>query len=1000
MVEYPRGSEWRIWDLHVHTPASNGFVGSFDQVITQINNSDCALVGINDYCTISGYKTLLSGRSEINKALLPVVELRMHNVIGDRRSKSSPVRINFHIVFNPDIDDLTKVEDFLKSLSFKDTSGKDRFVSSVYDDKEQLLKVSLDYFGVLDSLQKNADLAGNYLVILPYEGYGGIDGIDSSNSFIKPAMINRADLLMSAQKSEIDFFLWRDPKFTEEHYRKSLIKPMACIKGSDSHHHDYPIGKLPGSDSTPGDKSCWIKADPTFLGLRQVVNEPEDRVFIGYTPPALSEIANKKTKYIDAISIKKIDSHDFNENWFDCDLVINPGLVSIIGNKGSGKSALADTIALLANSGNWEDFSFLNEDKFLHPKSGKGHHFEAFLTWRSGGKSKTLPLDFKPDKLDYEYVKYLPQKYLEKICTELNTGERTRFDDELEAVVFSHVALDERLGARNLQELLQLRSEARGQNASFLEAKLKAINKQIADIEEQVKPSRISTIQEELEDLNRQFTTLKKGEPKEVIPIEDDPSKQEARKAAVSMINNISNEINELKQTIEGEETHLGAIRKNLNEIGRLEAILARLTEALQQARVDWKALGQGAAIDFDKVVQLRTDDTLLKQAKLNFELDIAKIEGNLSSQDKQGLKAKLKAKEEQLEKLKDSLEVPLREYQAYRQAFLDWQNRLKKLTGDSQTPGTIEYLKAILENANQLEIQRRQLFDERDDKIRLLYKEISGLAEDYRNLYAPIKEFVSGFSADPKIALELEVSIVDRGFVETLSEYLNFGRKGFYYGRDEGEKKLRDMIAKVDLNNEDEVIDLIHAFLRTVTLDKDNVAKDRTISDYLKDKKPAEQLYNYLTTLGYLEPSYKLTWEGVPLGQLSPGERGTVLLVFYLLIDKSDNPLIIDQPEENLDNETVYLVLCKCIKYAKTKRQIIVVTHNPNLAVVCDSEQVIHANIDKADGNRITYQSGSIENPEINKLLVKVLEGTRPAFDNRDSKYKLVMHSGSLRNI
>jgi hypothetical protein len=64
-------------------------------------------------------------------------------------------------------------------------------------------------------------------------------------------------------------------------------------------------------------------------------------------------------------------------------------------------------------------------------------------------------------------------------------------------------------------------------------------------------------------------------------------------------------------------------------------------------------------------------------------------------------------------------------------------------------------------------------------------------------------------------------------------------------------------------------------------------------------------------------------------------------------------------------------------------------VTHNPNLAVVCDSEQIIHASIDKKDGNRVTYISGSIESPEINKHLIDVLEGTRPAFDNRNSKYR-----------
>ncbi|GAH45789.1 unnamed protein product, partial [marine sediment metagenome] len=60
----------------------------------------------------------------------------------------------------------------------------------------------------------------------------------------------------------------------------------------------------------------------------------------------------------------------------------------------------------------------------------------------------------------------------------------------------------------------------------------------------------------------------------------------------------------------------------------------------------------------------------------------------------------------------------------------------------------------------------------------------------------------------------------------------------------------------------------------------------------------------------------------------------------------------------------------------------------NPNLAVVCDAEQVICADLEKPNNYRMHYISGAIENPIINKAIVDILEGTRPAFDNRDSKY------------
>ena len=134
--------------------------------------------------------------------------------------------------------------------------------------------------------------------------------------------------------------------------------------------------------------------------------------------------------------------------------------------------------------------------------------------------------------------------------------------------------------------------------------------------------------------------------------------------------------------------------------------------------------------------------------------------------------------------------------------------------------------------------------------------------------------------------------------------------------------------------------------------------------------------------------PKYQLKWAGKEIEELSPGERGTLLLVFYFLIDQRDIPLIIDQPEDNLDNQTVYDTLAVCLRDARKRRQVIIVTHNPNLAVVCDADQVIHSFIDKLARNKVTYTTGALENPTTNKLSVDVLEGTRPAFVQRDRKY------------
>ena len=158
--------------------------------------------------------------------------------------------------------------------------------------------------------------------------------------------------------------------------------------------------------------------------------------------------------------------------------------------------------------------------------------------------------------------------------------------------------------------------------------------------------------------------------------------------------------------------------------------------------------------------------------------------------------------------------------------------------------------------------------------------------------------------------------------------------------------------------------------------------------SNQMRKGKPVLALYTYIFSLDYLKPRYALRMGDKELDQLSPGERGTLLLVFYLLVDKDDIPLVIDQPEENLDNQTVYELIVPCIKEAKQRRQLFIVTHNPNLAVVCDAEQIIWADLDKKKNYVMNYVSGAIESRILNRAAVDILEGTMPAFDNRDSKY------------
>ena len=199
----------------------------------------------------------------------------------------------------------------------------------------------------------------------------------------------------------------------------------------------------------------------------------------------------------------------------------------------------------------------------------------------------------------------------------------------------------------------------------------------------------------------------------------------------------------------------------------------------------------------------------------------------------------------------------------------------------------------------------------------------------------------------------------------------------------------IRTLFDTYDLNDKEGVTGFIsNLFEKIETASKGNNEKAVGISNILKKDQTANAVYDLIFGLEFLEPRYSLVFQDTQIEQLSPGQRGALLLIFYLLVDKGQLPIILDQPEENLDNETVFRLLVPVLSEAKKKRQIIMVTHNPNLAVVCDAEQIIYANFSRSNNFTISYQAGAIENDEINKRVVTVLEGTKPAFDNRSGKY------------
>jgi ABC-type cobalamin/Fe3+-siderophores transport system ATPase subunit len=120
---------------------------------------------------------------------------------------------------------------------------------------------------------------------------------------------------------------------------------------------------------------------------------------------------------------------------------------------------------------------------------------------------------------------------------------------------------------------------------------------------------------------------------------------------------------------------------------------------------------------------------------------------------------------------------------------------------------------------------------------------------------------------------------------------------------------------------------------------------------------------------------------------KLSLGQQQSVLLALMLASD-SDRPLIIDQPEDNLDGEFIYSTLVPVLRRAKERRQIIIVTHNPNVAVLGDAELIIVMKAIHDSGEIVSR--GSIDNHATREAACAILEGAKEAFLRRARMYGL----------
>ncbi len=992
-MKYPKGSEWRRWDLHVHTPASAGYSGTYDQVITQIKSSDVAVVGINDYFTIEGYKEVVSRLGDTSdKVILPVVEMRMHNVLANRHSDDSGVRINFHVIFNSfdmgrNIDLVPFIENFLKSIKYTKASAQEGRIGDIYSDKNALLNdVTVDYNIVLDDLEKSEDLAGNYLIWLPYDEYGGVDGIKSTNFPFKPALINRAHIIGSSNPSEINYFL-----DNSDDYLTYFEKEKPCIKGSDSKSHEYPLGKLKDPDSNPVNKYCWIKADPTFEGLKQIVREPKYRVYIGEMPSKLALIAKNKTRYIQSVSINKVAASHNKDTWFNNDIEFNSGLIAIIGNKGKGKSALAEILGLLGNSKNHEHFSFLKDEKFK--KNKLASHFEARIKWLEDADQYSMNLMDTPDPSKVERVKCIPQNYLEILCNSLDK----KFQEEIDSVIFSHIDDTEKIEKPNLNDLIAYKTQIIENKISKIQDDIAKINENIIALEDQLKSEYLTQLEEQLKLITNELKSHCGIRPERMARPEGDKATEKKQQELYSILTKLNDEVRCIEETIKNKKKELLEINKKIERLnivkGKIEKFENSYSDLEKELKFDLNDL---LGIALPDIIDLKISYKKIneKLSALDFEKKdlirvlIIRYEQGSEKDMKDNLFKKLKEKQELRQKAQAQVDEPSKKYQKYLENLEEW----RQLFHDKSAKRK-EFKKELKRITHEAPLLLASEQSDREKQIGVLFSLLEQKVIVYETLYKRVIDFIKDERSKNQF-MELNFSaeiMLSSDFDEKFLSYIDRGKKGSFQGVKESYALIKEIKQKYDVSKVTDVISFIKDIFEKLREETDNGKKIiRVLENQLVHGKTIGSLYAYFYLLRFLKIDYCLKWGEKLLEDLSPGERGAVLLIFYLLIDRKDSPLIIDQPEENLDNESIYYLLVRYIKEAKNRRQIFIVTHNPNLAVVCDAEQVIYCSLDKKNKYEVSYEMGSIENNVIKQRIINILEGTKPAFTNRQDKYEL----------
>lgn len=975
------GSVWRRWDPHIHAPGTllnDQFAGDWDGFVDGINRASPAaeILGITDYFSIAGYRAVrklyIEGRLPRVKLLFPNVELRID--IATERKRP----INVHLLFSPDDPDHEKkIEQVLTRLSFE-YQGRpypctadgltalgqvhnplQKDAAAAKSEGANQFKVPVDQ---LRSLFRNDTwVVQNCLVAVCTNSTDGTAGLqkDASFSAWRKEVERLAHLMFSGNPKTRDFWLGRGDRDTTA-LEQEYGGPKPCLHGCDAHE----IAKVLVPDD---ERYCWIKGDPSFEALRQTLLEPDERVWIGRTPPSrhdagscISEVSTGSTDWLTNRAIR-----------------LNPGLVAIIGSRGSGKTALADLLAAGANV----DSPQLLTSSFLHRASHPVNHLKRAVVKLTWGNDATATRSLNPDEAvgwdegRSEGVRYLSQQFVEQLCS--SAGLAVELRQEIERVIFEATDSTERFDADSFEQLADIHLGPIQANRRETQEAIQQISSQI--VAEDALHNRLETITKEREVLQQRITKTR-ADMLNLMPKgqEERAKRLAALEAALATATTGVDKLKRARVRVEDLQRSVTRMRAE-----SFPQHLAKLKNDFQEAGLtpaEWQPFAVTFSGDVERVLTARLAALNGEIGRLTHgEPDIA-IDLTSPPSEKWPQQVLLKERD----KAKEAVGIDAQKQRRY----TDLQRALEKEERSFQrATGELEHANGAAQRKQELADRRRKLYQ----GVFQSYLEEQAVLT---RLYGPLQqhlEHAKGSLSRLRFTVSREVNLTP--WIEAGERLFDLRKESALRGhgglRREAEKWL---LRAWKLGTAEAVATAMQSFIQELHPEfqksRPSTVLPAQIAEWM------QQVAAWVYSTDHIQMRYSVTYDGVAIEHLSPGTRGIVLLLLYLVIDRHDRrPLIIDQPEENLDPKSVFDELVPHFRDARRRRQVIIVTHNANLVVNTDADQVIVASSAPKDGvglPTLSYKAGSLENPEIRNSVCDILEGGERAFLDRERRYRL----------